>query len=155
MKFDTIKIRGIEFEINIDKDGKFYAEVDGSMVRAGTLDALKRKLNGATRKQVSIPFVYWDNDGWDNRPGKLVHAVCVGIHVGNDNLLVKIGKEPTTQLRGYRGSDHYFDPKDADELKRLQDARALANKALEQFRERKCIDVKALVIAAIGGKEEE
>jgi hypothetical protein len=155
MKFDTIEIRGIKIEIWVDSTGQFFADVDDERYAAPTLELLKKKLNDATRakqKNVSIPFVYW-YEGWDDE-GRIVRGVATGIHVGNGNLLVKLkGDDRSEQLSNYRRDEAKFDPKHADELMSLWKAKKAASKAIETFTKAHSINLKDLVMKAIGEDE--
>lgn len=154
MKFTTTEIRGIKFDIDVNDDGSFRTTLDGETLKAPTLDQLKKKLNEHTRakqKNVKIPFVYWDEADWSDSSGKIVHGVAVGIHVGNGNLLARLGGGDTQQLRGYHRSERYFDPKHAAQLEKLWKAKEAAKKAIEEFAEEHAIeDLKKLVEKAIG-----
>lgn len=156
MKFDTIKIRGISFDIFINNQGKFFTQIDGDDVKADSFDALKKKLMSSTgRKSISIPFVYWEDAGWNSESGHLVRGVCVGMHAGNDNLLVKLGNDQGTQQFSAYHHEQHFDPKHAEEITRLQEALTSANKAWEKFKEKHRFNLRDAVVKALGGKEPE
>lgn len=154
MKFDTLTIRGLAFEIEVDDRGSFFCRTDGGILKATTLEGLKKKLTEHSRaKQVniSIPFVYWDDGGWDTK-NKLIRGVCVGIHAGNDNLLVKLGNGDVQQLSGYRNSDKYVAPEHGQELARIQRAIQQLKKERDEFYEKFALDLRAMIIKALEGK---
>jgi len=153
MKFSTEKIRDIEYEIEINNDGQFFCSVDGSNVKAPTLDALKKQLMQASRakqKDVRVPFAYWEDPGWNEDKGKIVTGVAVGVHSVNDNILVKLdGSARVTQLSSYHSSERCVDPKHADELRRLQEDIVAAKKAREDFIKKNGINLRAVILKAI------
>lgn len=155
MKFATETIRGVKYEIEVNENGQFACKVDGDWLRAPTLDSLKKKISDAGRakqRNIKIPFVIW-NEGWASEEGKLEHGMCVGIHSGNDNLLVKMGGNPSVeQMNNYRGGKP-FDPKHANELERLHKAVKAAQAALENFEEKNGLDLRKMVATLIAKEE--
>jgi hypothetical protein len=150
VKLTTEKIRGIEYEIEVDGHGNFFSVVDGQRLTATTFEILKKKMVEHTRARqanVKIPFIYWD-DGWGEDKGKIVKGTCIGIHAGNNNLIVRIGSE-TKQMGGYRG-ETMFAPEHEAELTRLQLQMKKAERELYNFKETKSLDLKAMVIKQIG-----
>ena len=157
MKFDTIRIAAITFEVEVDRQGQFWTNVDGGRVAAPSFDLLKKALikhAAEARKNISIPFVCWEKD-WNDENGKLVHGVCVGIHAGNNNLLVKYqGDKAAQQLAYTRRSNNFVAPEHAYELEKLEKAVETITKARDKFVEDHHIDLREAVEKALGVKKE-
>jgi hypothetical protein len=147
MDFGTEKIRGIDFKIKLNSSGQFSCEVDGEDFTSPTLEGLKKKLtehSRARQKKIAIPFCCFEQD-WNDEEGKLVHGICVGIHAGSNNLLVKMGGSVHSEQRRNWGSDKVVSPKDGAELKRLCQAVKVAATKRDEFLEKHAIDLRALV----------
>jgi hypothetical protein len=150
----TEEIRGVKYEIHVDDKGRFCIQIDGDWIKAPTFESLKKRLSEIGRvkqKNIAIPFVYWEKDYHDK--GKILRGVCVGIHAGNNNLLVKYGNEKTAQQLSTWRMEPCLDPKHADRLETLNRAVTAAEKALEDFVEKNKLDLPKMV-AEIIGKEE-
>lgn len=151
MKFATETIRGVKYEIEVDQEGRFCCLIDGDWIRATSLELLKKKINETSRakqKNIKIPFVVW-SQGWASEEGELQRGVCVGIHGGNNNLLVRMdGSTSVEQFNNYRGQKPY-DPKHAGELERLHKAVKAAEAALENFQEKNSLDLRKMVAGLI------
>jgi len=145
MKFTTEKIRGIEYNIEISAEGSFFCTVEGAEIKATTLDALKKKLtehSRAKQKNISVQFVYWDDN---DEIGKLRKGICVGIHAGNNNLLVRFAGDNRVEQFTIWWYKTCFSPKDAAQLEKLQKAVKAAQNALEEFRSENSINLRNLV----------
>jgi len=150
VKFGEEIIRGIKYQIEITSTGEFYVEVDGDRISGPTLEIVKRKLSDhvkAMAGSISIPFVYWRpaewDDKWDDKKPCLVKAECVGIHAGNDNLLIKQEGGKVQQMSHYHRV-RAFDPKHAAKLTELGTAKHNAIKAFDDFNKNE-LDLKAMV----------
>lgn len=152
MKYTTEKIRGINFEIEIDPGGLFFCKVDGDTISDVTLDGLKKKLMEHSRtkqKGISIPFVMWQEGDYDAEKGKVVKGVCVGVHAGNDNLMVRLGGGAIEQFSHWRGNTKVFPPECADKLKELRQAHIRTKKELDEFTVENNLNLRELVAKAM------
>jgi hypothetical protein len=150
----TIDVKGKKFKVSINDEGHFFADFDGEQIRAESLKQLTDKL--ATRiarsKRVSIPICMWEKDSWNDKPGKVRTGTIIGIHGSNKNILVKFDDQPKSEQVGY---GDFFDPKDADELKRLSETLAAAENAFNEFKKKHEIDAHAKVRELLGGAIDE
>lgn len=154
MKIGTETIRGVKFEIHVTDDGTFTCtSVEGDALRSKTLEGLKQlilKHSKNKQKNVKIPFVVWQHDHRDK--GKVVHGICVGIHGGNGNLLLKYEGGKTEQ-ESYRHNT-YIDPEYAAELERLARIAEAATTAYEEFERKHALQLKEMVAKILGTEEE-
>jgi hypothetical protein len=148
--FKVETIRGVEYEISLTGAGIFTVEVDGDDITATTYEALRKKLMAINKKKIAIPFVYWDKDA-----EKIARGVVVGIHAGNNNVLVKQdGRQNVEQLRSWFGRNRYFAPGVAAKLRELNKALMKAEKDLESFSEKNALDLGELATKALStGKD--
>ncbi len=147
--FSKIEVKGKKFAVQISDKGEFFADYEGDQVRAESLKQLTEKLAGriARSKRVSIPFCMWEKQSWNDKPGKLRTGVILGIHGSNRNILVKFDDEQKSEQVSY---GNFFEPKDADELKRLCDTLSAAEEAFENFKKKHKIDPREIVRKALG-----
>lgn len=153
-KIGTETLRGVKYEIHVSSDGVFTCEVDGDDLKSKTLEGVKQlilKHSKGKQKNIKIPFVSWEKDYHDS--GKIVRGVCVGIHGGNDNLLMKYEGEKSTQQESYRRNCH-VDPAHAAELERLAKAAEQAQEAFEKFEREHELKLKEMVAKILGTEEE-
>ena len=157
-KFRSIVIKGKTFAVSLSDSGDFFTDVDGDQVRSESLKELKSKLAKIMLRstRVSIPFCRWESACWNEKgPGKLRTGVIVGIHASNNNLLLRFnGEKGSIQDRGYSLSS-FFEPKDGEQLQRLQLAAFAANEALKAFTTKYAFTGIVRVEEALGEKPEE
>lgn len=148
-EFKKIEVKGKKFQVSIGDEGKFFAEFDNEQITAESLKQLTDKLASRIKKskRVAIPVCMWKEESWNDEPGKIRFGTIIGIHGGNDNLLVQFDDEKTSEQVGY---GNFFDPADATELKRLTEILEAAEKAFEAFKTKYAIDAKAKVREALG-----
>jgi len=115
---------------------------------AESLKQLTEKLADriARSKRVNIPICMWQKDRWNDNPGQIRMGIVIGIHGGNNNLLVKFDDEPKPQQVGY---GNFFDPKNADKLRLLSQALNDAEAAFKDFEEKHRIDARKKVLEAL------
>ena len=154
MKFDIVEVRGCKYEIDVSSDGTFSATIDGYQVQAPTLEQVRKKLieqSKRKQKNIRIPFAFWEQE-WNDDKGKIRKGVCVGMHAGNDNLLVKMDDEKNAgQMTNY-GNTKYVKPEDAAELEALSRAVDSARKARDKFLASHTLDLRDEVWKALGAE---
>jgi hypothetical protein len=136
-KVKTIQVKGKSFDVTLSDKSEFQVTYDAEVVAAESLKSLTTKLSAriSREKRVNIPVAYWDKDSWSEEPGQLRMGVIIGIHGGNNNLLVKWdGAKASEQFPAF--SAEFVDPKQAKELKRLGEALDKAGKVFENFKKK-------------------
>jgi len=148
-EFKKIDVKGKKFQTSISDEGEFFAEYDHEQIRAESLKQLTSKLASRIKKskRVAIPICMWEKESWNDEPGKIRTGTIIGIHGSNDNILVKFDDEQKSEQISY---GDFFDPADADELKRLAEAVNDADQAFDEFKKRREIDAKEKVREALG-----
>ncbi len=148
-KLRTIDVKGKKFDVSISLEGKFFAEFEREQISADSLKQLTDKLASRIKKskRVAIPICMWEKESWNDKPGRIRTGTIIGIHASNDNILVKFDDETKSEQISY---GDFFDPKDADELKRLSQALNDAETAFDEFKKEHEIDAKAKVREALG-----
>lgn len=147
MKVSTIEIKGRKFDIDVNGEGRFMAKFDGDNVWADSLKQLKETLQrrmSLTSAKLNIPFVRWEEDHWGDKGG-LKFGAIVGIHGGNNNMLIKWKGEKTTEQDRSWGAKDYIDSTVAEELKRLALAKLAAEKEFKDFVENNSFDPRDAV----------
>jgi hypothetical protein len=149
-----IDVKGKKFQVSISDEGKFFAEYEREQISAESLKQLTEKLADRIKKskRVSIPICMWEKESWNDKPGKIRTGVILGIHGSNDNILVKFDDEPKSEQVSY---GDFFDPKDADELKRLSETLNDAETAFQNFKKKHEIDAEEKVREALGETPED
>lgn len=148
-----LKIRKVDFQVQVNSQGEFYTEYEGERVGALTLEELRSKLTKLTKKPVNIPFArIYD--------GRIRHGVIRGVHATNRNLLIKFdGQKGVEQEYGWqREGSNYLALTSAEEevylglhkeLKKAQDA-------VDAFENKHALDVpKALESAGANDEEKD
>jgi hypothetical protein len=132
MDLGTIKVKGIDYKVSVDKTGIFWTTLNGSQITAKNLDALRDKI-ARTIKPVSIPVVTISDDWWDDEQGEIIDYTITGIHGGNNNIMVKKkGHKDASQLRAT-----FYNPGiDRKKLKELRAAKTKANNDYDAFLEK-------------------
>ena len=133
-KVKTIQVKGKSFDLTLTDEGEFQTNYQDEAVKAESVKSLVSLL--ATRisreKRVNIRVAYWEKDSWSDEPGRLRTGAIIGIHGGNNNLLVKWdGAKGSEQVDHNAG---FVDPKHAPELKRLGEALDRAQRAFRDFK---------------------
>ena len=151
-KLKQIEVKGKKFHIFVNDEGKFFSDFDGDQVSAESLKQLTDKLGSRIKhsQRVSIPICMWEKESWSDRPGKIRTGVILGIHGSNNNILVKFDDEPKSEQVGY---GDFFDPKHANELKRLAEALNDADQAFENFKKKHEIDAREKVRELLGPED--
>ena len=151
-----IDVKGKKFAVSITDKGEFVSDYEGDQVRAESLKSLTEKLAGriSRSRRVSISVCMWEKESWHDKPGRIRTGTILGLHSSNRNLLVKFDDESKSEQISY---GDFFDPKDADELKRLAEMLNAAEKAFEKFKEEHEIDAKAKVreVLGVSGEDDE
>jgi len=84
----TLEVRGVEFEIAVDRSGYFHSNPsDDNSMRDDTLEGLRKKLMAHTKQRqvrVNVPFVV--QRGYQG----LMRATATGFHAGTGNVLIKL-----------------------------------------------------------------
>jgi hypothetical protein len=151
--FGKVEVRGTKYEIHIGDDGKFMVEVDGVSHTAPTLDSLKKRLNEVTRikqKNIAIPFIMWEEKF--DKDGEIRHGVCVGIHAGNGNFMVKLDGGDAHQFPRWQ-NDGFFNPKAEKRLIELHKALSKATNDLEKFAKENKLNLLRKITELIGQEE--
>lgn len=155
-KLKQVEVKGKKFHIFVNDEGKFFSDCDGDQVSAESLKQLTDKLANRIKrtKRVSIPVCMWEQRSWSSdEAGRIRTGTILGIHGSNNNLLVKFDDEAKSEQISY---GDFFDPQHADELARLAEAVASAERAFSEFKEKHEIDAKEKVRALLGeGTEDE
>lgn len=134
IKFKTINVRGVQYEVSVDDTGTFNCWVtDDTHLSANTFSDLKDKIAKETKKKsqgISVPFVRCES-GTTIRRGALT-----GIHASTDNLMVRwedTGK--TEQEHGWRHTNLYLQvtPEEEHQYSALLQDSERAREALSQF----------------------
>lgn len=152
--FRDVEVKGKTFHCSVSDEGEFFADFDGEQVRAESLKQLTEKLAERIKKskRVNIPFCLWESASWrDDGPGHLRTGVILGIHGSNDNILAKFDDEARSQQLS-RGSG-FFEPSAGEELKRLEQAAADAQNALESFKKKHQFNAHERVCEILGKTE--
>lgn len=132
----TENIKGQNFAIHLNGDGVFFTEYQGEQYKAPTLKALRNRIRtiiSGTQK-LNILFTAVGHSWWSD--AKLLHGVIVGVHDGNNNLLVKYEGRAKTEQES-RSSDKFmrrFTAAETAEHNKLNKAVTAAEKALEKFK---------------------
>jgi hypothetical protein len=146
MKYSTENIRGIDYEIEVDHRGQFICKADGDDLEDVTFEGLKKKLMEHSRtkqKNINIPFIFWSDDFGHEE--KIQRGICVGLHAGNNNLLVKLGSGGVQQLASWR-CEKVFAPERMEELKRLRKNLKKAQGDLEKFTDQHSLNLRAMIL---------
>ena len=147
-KLKQLEVKGKKFHVFVNDEGKFFADFDGEQVSADSLKQLTDKLASRIKhaRRVSIPICMWEQRSWSEEAGRIRTGTILGIHASNNNLLVKFDDETKSEQVSY---GDFFDPADADELKRLAEAMDSAERAFNAFKEKHEIDAKEKVRALL------
>lgn len=153
----TMKLKGTMIDIEVDDSGKFWGQFGGEWYHDDTLKRVEQRLQNAAKvstADVKIPFtgIVWGESDHDPTAIEVHEGVGVGIHAGNNNLLVRWAKDPdkTDQLRSYSIRDTYrFTKSERKTLVELTKAYAQAHKALKKFLESKEFSLRDALEAEI------
>lgn len=149
MKFKTETIKGRKVDVQIDSSGWFSTVIDGHEHRAGTYDALVKKVQQALRlKATKLEIAIWRDSRRNRVPGTLEHVTLTGLHGGTGNVLVRRADGSAEQDSRW-STDYYSEGIDVELYKRLYAAHAVAEKALEDYRQKFKADPKELVKAEL------
>lgn len=111
-KLPDLEVDGKQYPLYVNVRGIFLVMLEeGEEIESSTLDALKQKVHLALLKKrrqatIDIPFYFWKVDthwkvgGIHRVRGCLRSGRIVGVHAGNDNLLVKWDDEKGTDQAG-------------------------------------------------------
>ncbi len=135
-KFKTIVVKGKSFAVDLTGEGHFQTTYNDEAVSAESLKSLTFKLTARISQEgrVNIRIAYWEKDSWSDEPGKLVTGSIIGIHGGNNNLLVKWDGDKSSE-QCHPNAD-FIDPKHADELMRLGQALDKAKNTFDRFKKK-------------------
>jgi hypothetical protein len=149
-KVKTIEVKGRSFDLTLNREGEFCTEYKGEQVSAESVKSLSSKLLLRINREqrVSIPFAYWESNSWDDKPGHIRTGAIVGIHGGNNNLLVKFDDAKTSEQFSY--SNEFVEPDKGPELARLGNALNAAQKAFSDFKDEHCFNARDKVKDALG-----
>lgn len=155
MKFDTLKVRGRQFDVHINSAGHFHTEFDGDTITKPTLEDLRQRLLDLTKQKagkIAIEFHRWVEDPWNDHIGKLKHGVITGLHAANGNVMVKFDGEKAEQDSSWHNSEARFlrlNPKEVSEYCDLQAKRVALEKEIKKFEEAHSFDADEAVKAII------
>lgn len=137
MKTD-IKIKTVsgDLPVDIDGDGRFSSNLEGTSIYADTLQALTEKVRDLSKKMVKmeIPGTVIRYGRWDTGDPKFADIIVTGIHSANNNLMVKDDKGKTYQFTYY--GDHCYvrlTVERQEEYLRLRKAKLDAEAAFDKF----------------------
>jgi hypothetical protein len=156
-KLKVIEVKGKKFEVSLsDESALFVTEFEGEQIRSESLKGMISTLQTrmARQKRVNVPFCLWKSDSWSNKPGEVLTGVLVGIHGGNQNLLVKYDGELKVEQFS-RNVSQLIDLKKAKQLQQVGDALDAAQKAFDDFIEKNSFNGRDRVREALGEKPED
>lgn len=154
----TVTIQGVNYEIGVTSDGRFWSIFKGDKVKDATLKGLEKKLLRKAKlssADLKIPYTYVDTRPYVGEVN-ISECTAVGIHAGNNNILSRVAgvKEPTQCNRHDRNCYRFTEPEKA-ELKRLAKEYRAAHLALHKFLDAHQIELGKEVEAAIAKSMEE
>jgi hypothetical protein len=153
--FGEETIKGRTFEVKVNSDGEFYAEVDGDVVKSPVLRTLRAKIgHSIAREPLNIPFIVVDKYfGKSMKHKEISKGVITGIHSRTGAFLLKSEDGSTDQKRCY--SDSYLNADtDVAELKRLRAAQKKATDELEKFMKANKLDTDKIKAQVRGTGQE-
>lgn len=127
-----IEVRGLTYPVEVSATGVFSANVEGALLRATTLDALREKaVKESGHRDLGIPFTYLADPPW--------YGTVRRLHATNRNILVtregQGGGAVTVQSYDAKYMLTRLSDEEFAELQRLQAAKRSADAALQVFRE--------------------
>lgn len=137
-----ISTKGHKIPVSVTPDGQFTAEFNGEEFYEDTLAKLKSKIIArVSRKKIAIPVCRLHASRWDSEGAAIIeNGVYVGMHGGNNNMLISWEKRPVEQFHSYRSSSRllrHLTKEERAELIALQEAKKQSadalDKALEGF----------------------
>lgn len=130
-----LTVRGQDFEIFTDDQGRWVAYIDSSPILADSRDKLRDALMKATKQaatKVAVPFIRVTTR--QGREVRIDHGTATGIHSANGNVLARFGERGSEQLtHGWGNVTYLREGTDMDRWRELSDAARAANAAFSAF----------------------
>lgn len=153
-KVKTAEVDGVRVDVMFNTEtGSFTAKTDNNDFKSTTLKGLLSALRQAKRQERAEVPVTRLGRGWLS-DDEVKHGLCVGIHMGNGNFLFRWDGEKGSS-QDYGGSVvRRLTAEEVAEYKRLMKEKRQAEEAVEKFRKRVAINLKAELAKASGdGKD--
>lgn len=142
-------IEGRTFDLNVDGDGRFYADVDDERAYSTTIKGLIEKLRKDLRMRRAKIEVSWTERDWNNRDGdgklKVVDGFLVGVHATQGDFLLRNLDGKAEQQARYHSLLRRLSEADKKKFYELQRQVVAAEKVFEHFKKSLEVDGNVLL----------
>lgn len=157
VKLKTITIREKQFDIYVTENGRFYTQLepkagysdDSNTIEATSILDLSKKIESTLKlkQKLNIRFVRWETGDYRESKDKLKRGTVIGVHGGNQNLLVQWDGEKSSEQDRSWGNEMYLrlDAIEEKEYVLLKKNLKALEARIEKFEQKHAIDMKSEV----------